>query len=225
MEKVSDNYVINNTDKIAVVYVNSETAPNLSGIQLGFKTISKQGGLQAILTNTSQGQSWSPALVFNYLPLSKAAISGNYEDLNNKPTIPSAVTENTVTGWGFTKNTGTYSKPANGIPESDLTAELQSKLQEIGNIPIVQQTETTVEIAPNVLNIWGEVTNLNITFAEAAAKNVNEYMFQFTSGETATTLELPSGIKWLSTPNIQPNKTYQVSIINNLGVIGEFSNE
>ena len=26
-------------------------------------------------------------------------------------------------------------------------------------------------------------------------------------------------------PNIQANKTYQVSIINNLGVIGEFGNE
>jgi hypothetical protein len=28
---------------------------------------------------------WSPALVFNYLPLSKAAISGDYNDLKNKP--------------------------------------------------------------------------------------------------------------------------------------------
>ena len=91
--------------------------------------------------------------------------------------------------------------------------------------PIVQQTETTVEIAPNVLNVWGEVAELDITLADADATKVNEYMFQFTSGATATTLTLPADIKWVSAPNVQANKTYQVSIINNLGVIGDFSHE
>ena len=95
----------------------------------------------------------------------------------------------------------------------------------LGGRHIVQQTETTVEIAPNVLNLWGEVTNLDITLAEADATKVNEYMFQFTSGATATTLILSGTIQWASKPSIQPNKTYQVSIINNFGVIGEFGNE
>lgn len=36
--------------------------------------------------------------------LSAVATSGEYSDLLNKPTIP---TETTVSGWGFTKNTGT----------------------------------------------------------------------------------------------------------------------
>lgn len=52
--------------------------------------------------------------------LATVASSGDYNDLSNKPTIPSAVTESTVSGWGFTKNTGTYSKPSGGIPASDL---------------------------------------------------------------------------------------------------------
>ena len=34
--------------------------------------------------------------------------------------IPASVTEQTVASWGFTKNTGTYSKPSTGIPASDL---------------------------------------------------------------------------------------------------------
>lgn len=42
--------------------------------------------------------------------------------IKNKPTIPSAVTSDTVSGWGFTKNTGTYSKPSGGIPASDLAS-------------------------------------------------------------------------------------------------------
>lgn len=85
--------------------------------------------------------------------------------------------------------------------------------------------DSVATIEPNVLNIWGEVANLDITLKEPIEGIINEYMFQFTSGATATTLVLPDTIKWFSAPNIQANKTYQVSIINNLGVIGEFNHE
>lgn len=60
--------------------------------------------------------------------LAKVATSGSYNDLNDKPTIPAAVTESTVSGWGFTKNTGTYSKPSAGIPKSDLASDVQASL-------------------------------------------------------------------------------------------------
>ena len=60
--------------------------------------------------------------------LAKVATSGSYNDLSNKPTIPSAVTESTVSGWGFTKNTGTYSKPSGGIPKTDLASAVQTSL-------------------------------------------------------------------------------------------------
>lgn len=49
--------------------------------------------------------------------------------IKNKPTIPAAVTESTVSGWGFTKNTGTYSKPSTGIPKDDLASAVQSSLE------------------------------------------------------------------------------------------------
>ena len=55
------------------------------------------------------------------------ATSGKAQILN-KPTIPSAVTESTVSGWGFTKNTGTYSKPSTGIPKTDLASAVQTSL-------------------------------------------------------------------------------------------------
>ena len=56
------------------------------------------------------------------------AESGSYNDLTDKPTIPDAVTEGTVSGWGFTKNTGTYSKPTGGIPKADLAPAVQTSL-------------------------------------------------------------------------------------------------
>ena len=43
----------------------------------------------------------------NTADLATVATSGSYTDLDDKPTIPSAVTESTVSGWGFTKNAGT----------------------------------------------------------------------------------------------------------------------
>lgn len=61
----------------------------------------------------------------------KSDFSGNYNDLSNKPTIPSAVTESTVANWGFTKNTGNYSKPNDGIPESDFSNSVKQKLNNI----------------------------------------------------------------------------------------------
>lgn len=60
--------------------------------------------------------------------LAAVATSGSYNDLSNKPTIPAAVTESTVSGWGFTKNTGTYSKPSTGIPKTDLASAVQTSL-------------------------------------------------------------------------------------------------
>ena len=60
--------------------------------------------------------------------LAKVATSGSYNDLSDKPTIPSAVTESTISGWGFTKNTGTYSKPSGGIPKTDLASAVQTSL-------------------------------------------------------------------------------------------------
>lgn len=48
--------------------------------------------------------------------------------LPDNTVIPAAVTERTVAGWGFTKNTGTYVKPSGGIPASDLAADVQTSL-------------------------------------------------------------------------------------------------
>lgn len=67
----------------------------------------------------------------------------DYSDLENKPKINNVelngnkslqdigiieVTEQTVAGWGFTKNTGTYSKPSGGIPKTDLESSVQTSL-------------------------------------------------------------------------------------------------
>lgn len=81
-------------------------------------------------------------------------------------------------------------------------------------------SENIKEIQPNIFYQFGEIETLTITLAEEIPNIYNEYMFQFTSGATSTTLNLPESIKWIGSNTIEPNKIYQVSIVNNLAVMG-----
>jgi hypothetical protein len=87
-------------------------------------------------------------------------------------------------------------------------------------VDIVESVSSTQEIQPNKFYKFGELTELNITLANPTDTTIlNEYMFEFISGNTATTLIIPDTIKWLETPNIEANKTYQCSIVNNIGIL------
>jgi len=85
--------------------------------------------------------------------------------------------------------------------------------------------DTTFELTPNVLHKWGEVASLTLTLGAETPGVVNEYMFQFTSGATATQLSLPETVKWVTMPEIAANMVYQVSIVDNLAVMGGWANE
>lgn len=56
-------------------------------------------------------------------------------------------TESTVSGWGFTKNTGTYSKPSGGIPKTDLASAVQTSLGKADNAVTGPSSSTTNSIA------------------------------------------------------------------------------
>ena len=214
--------------------------------------------------------------------LAAVATSGSYNDLSNKPTIPSAVTESTVSGWGFTKNTGTYSKPSTGIPKSDLASAVQTSLgkadtalqsyteQYKGTVTKVKINGSekfpdsnglvdlgTIEgggsssggsisypvveigvppfsegISPNIYYISTNMTGqdeLYVTLNEPTDNSiVNEYVFEFyiedANWGNSPALSLPDTIKWANdaAPVIEVNKTYVVSIVNNLAVFAEF---
>lgn len=109
--------------------------------------------------------------------------SGSYTDLSNKPTIPSktselqndsgfltqhqdisgkqdkATLEADVAEKGFTKNTGTYSKPAGGIPKTDLSDAVQASLG---------KADTALQSAP-VTSINGKTGAVNLGAADVGA--------------------------------------------------------
>lgn len=93
------------------------------------------------------------------------------------------------------------------------------------SVEIVESTLTTQEIESNKFYKFGEVSSLNITLAAITDTSVlNEFMFEFISGATATTLTLPNTVKWIETPTIEANKIYQCSIVDNIGVLLGVSN-
>ncbi len=80
----------------------------------------------------------------------------------------------------------------------------------------------TKQLSPNTLYEFGKCTSLTITLASEISGIRNEYMFEFVSGSTATTLSIPQSVGWIGgeAPTIEANKTYQCSIVNNIAVIG-----
>ena len=148
------------------------------------------------------------------------------DDTNNNNKF---VTSSEKTTWS-----AKYTKPSGGIPKTDLASAVQTSLgkadtalqehQDISGkankISVVQTSASTIEINPNTFYKFGEVASLNITLASITDNTIyNEYMFEFVSGTTATTLTLPSSIKWLETPTIDANKIYQCSIVDNIGLL------
>lgn len=86
------------------------------------------------------------------------------------------VTEQTVSDWGFTKNTGTYSKPSGGIPKTDLADDVQaslskanSALQEHQDVSGLQKTQiadtggyfTTDTVEGALQEIGAELSGIN----------------------------------------------------------------
>ena len=87
-------------------------------------------------------------------------------------------------------------------------------------------SDTTFTLTPNTFHVWDEVATLDLSFGAETSGVANEYLFQFTSGATATTLTLPDDIKWTNdtAPTIAENMIYQISVLKGLASVLEFSN-
>lgn len=86
-------------------------------------------------------------------------------------------------------------------------------------------SDTTFALTPNTFHVWDEVSSLTLTFGSEQSGVANEYLFQFTSGATATTLSLPDDIKWANdtAPTIAESKIYQISVLRGLATVLEFN--
>ena len=133
--------------------------------------------------------------------------------IKNKPTIPSAVTESTVSGWGFTKNTGTYSKPSSGIPASDLA---QGVIPDISGkedkmlLTLASGTTLTAE-AGHYYRFDSAVGTLTVTLPTPTML-ANVILFFTTSATPNVTLS-HSSIFYHEDYEIEAESTYEVNCL------------
>ena len=110
-----------------------------------------------------------------------------------------------------------YTKPTLGIPKTDLASDVQASLTKADNSILVTETVSgttpSIEAENNHLYICGEVETLSFTPSATGICNVI-----FTSGATATVLTLPQTVNMPEWFIVQPNTTYEISILN--GVYG-----
>lgn len=86
------NKIIKSTDKIAIVYVENENDDVLSGVELGFKSVSSPGGLVNRLSNNSGGSpDWCPSFRIGYLSTTDKQLYTSDIILKN-PNNPNAYT-------------------------------------------------------------------------------------------------------------------------------------
>lgn len=139
----------------------------------------------------------------------KSDFSGNYNDLENKPDIP------TVPDALPNPHALTFS--------GAITAEYDGSGAVMVTIPDTQTerieklgTDTVVELQPNKLYIFPEMESLTYTLAHAADAGVaNEYHFVFKSGATPTEVIHPQGVS-VGNFTVDANKIYEVSVMENL---------
>ena len=95
------------------------------------------------------------------------------------------------------------------------------------NKQLVTTTSSTMTLTPNVYhrNTSTSLSSLTITLGSITNSNIlNEYFVEFTTGSSGITISLPTSIKWVNgeAPSFESSTTYQISIVNNLGVVTKF---
>lgn len=109
---------------------------------------------------------------------------------------------------------------ANNIPDVGQLATKTELSSKANKVSVENVSENTKELQPNKYYIFGKMEKLTLTLAAGEENKLSEYMFEFASGTTPTTLTLPESVKWIGSNTIEASKTYQVSIVNNIAVLG-----
>lgn len=103
------------------------------------------------------------------------------------------------------------------ITESKLD-HMEQGIEDASYIPQVTGSGTSVTLEPNKFYVFGEVAELDLSFSQGPAGQVNEYHFSFISGSTAAVLSMPVDVIMPDGFVILANYQYEISIIDNKGV-------
>lgn len=180
---------------------------NVTKEQVGLENVDNTSDLDKPVS-TAQQQAITAAKTESINAVGNYTING--KKINTNPSLVKG-----DIGLGNVDNTSDLNKPISTATQEALDNKANIISIISGGAGVVTQT-----IDPNKLYKFGEVSSLNITLGSEIPNIYNEYMFEFTSGDTPTVLTLPETVKWIGDSLVDNNKTYQVSIVNNIAVMG-----
>ena len=94
---------------------------------------------------------------------------------------------------------------------------MEQGIEDASYIPQVTGSGTSVTLQPNKFYVFGEVAEIDVSFAAGTSGQVNEYHFSFISGATAAVLSLPVDVVMPEIFSVEANRKYEISILNNSG--------
>lgn len=122
-----------------------------------------------------------------------------------------------------------YKGTVTGVKINGETKNPSSGVVDLGyiNKQLSTSTSSSMALSPNIYyrNTSTALSTLTITLDSVSNNNIiNEYFVEFTTSSSGTTVSLPSTIKWANgeIPTFEASTTYQISIVNNLGVVTKF---
>ena len=172
--------------------------------------------------------------------------TSDYDALSNKPQINSVTLSGNKTAAQL--GLGTYSKPASGIPASDLASAVQASLGKadtaLQSVPSTYRTaaaqdtidegkadkitEVTIGTAgavtqaldaEKIYHFTGALTSLAITLNPPGSGKLAQYHFDFESGSTPPTVTLPGTVSMAGgTFTPEASKRYEIDILNGYGL-------
>lgn len=161
-----------------------------------------------------------------------AVMSSSYDVQLAEEEVPvgTEITEETVRGWGFTKNAGTITgikmngatKGTSGVVDLGNVLTEHQKLKTInnqsivgeGNIdiqggsatPRVEMTAESAVLQPNTFHVWPMMDSLDLTLGAEQTGVMNRYLFQFRNPKAGLTmLTLPDDITWSEDTELDEN--------------------
>ena len=126
-------------------------------------------------------------------------------------------------------NAANYKGTVTSVKINNVSKSPSSGVVDLGyiNKQLSTSTSSSMTLSPNIYyrNTSTSLSSLTITLGSVSNSNIiNEYFVEFTTRSAGTTVSLPSTIKWANgeAPTFEASTTYQISIVNNLGVVTKF---
>ena len=126
-------------------------------------------------------------------------------------------------------NAANYKGTVTSVKIDNVSKTPSSGVVDLGyiNKRLSTSTSSSMTLSPNIYyrNTSTSLSTLTITLGSVSNTNIiNEYFVEFTTSSSGTTVSLPSTIKWANgeAPTFEASTTYQISIVNNLGVVTKF---